>query len=306
MGYREPAGQRMSMADITPGVVHTVAPTSSCAEAPAALAPVVQQQLAWQAHLLSAMGIERWVSQSSPVISIDKALWDMPLAASHVPAQFAPTAEHEPLNTVTQTGRVIDSAIDSVIDDQPAAGEPLGVQAFIKTPVVAHPPPMGVTQAQQGRSASLDTGSLIVPRFGLQAIRVFDWVLVVDSQALHQEIRYQQLWQQITTNLRQTPAYFDFPLCDNETNMPTAILQTMASHKMAWASLQGFLYGLTHERTPPGSKQMKPEAMAPRLGALTALPDCLEALTFERLPYLNEMVEDYRLKRQLWRLLTQG
>lgn len=317
MGYREPVGQAMPTAVITPGVTQTAVleRAAGVVRGEEVMSRAVQQQLAWQGQLLAAMGVDRWVSQSSPVLTLDNTIFD----------EFSPSMEdnqvvapHPSSTSIMPTGdshNVNSSLATASTDAVESLEQPISPIALLpKSPTLpnnlvskeakSYIAPVIPTLGEDGAS-TFDISSSLVSRFGLQAIRVFNWVLLVDSQALQQDPRDAQLWSQLTINLKQLPAYFDFPLCDNEANLPNAALQSMATYKMAWASLHGFLYGLMHQSVNKALSD-KSVIQTPRLGALTPLPECLESLSFERLPYLHEMVEDYRLKRQLWRLLTES
>ena len=117
-----------------------------------------------------------------------------------------------------------------------------------------------------------------------------EWTLVVDSHFLQTESRQQQLWQQIISGLKASVHFFNFPLLTDSQNLPKATVQLMSSYPMAVAGFSGFLYRINQGN--------------PKVGALTPLPDCLDEQPIQRLPYLLDMLDDYRLKRQLWQLLA--
>ena len=119
---------------------------------------------------------------------------------------------------------------------------------------------------------------------------VGEWTLVVDSRFLQTDSRQHQLWQQIIGGLKASPHFFNFPLLTDSQHLPKATVQLMSSYPMAVAGFSGFLYRINQGN--------------PKVGALTPLPDCLDEQPIQRLPYLVDMLDDYRLKRQLWQLLS--
>ena len=119
---------------------------------------------------------------------------------------------------------------------------------------------------------------------------VGEWTLVVDSHFLQTDSRQQQLWQQIISGLKASVHFFNFPLLTDSQHLPKATVQLMSSYPMAVAGFSGFLYRINQGN--------------PKVGALTPLPDCLDEQPIQRLPYLVDMLDDYRLKRQLWQLLS--
>lgn len=317
MGYREPVGQAMPTAVITPGVTQTAVleRAAGVVRGEEVMPRAVQQQLAWQGQLLAAMGVDRWVSQSSPVLTLDNTIFDQVTFTTEAEQVVEPRPSSTAVMPTGDSHNVSPSLATASTDAVESLEQPVSPTALLpKSPVLpnnlvsqeakSYIAPVVPNLGEDGAS-TFDISSSLVSRFGLQAIRVFNWVLLVDSQALQQDPRDAQLWSQLTINLKQLPAYFDFPLCDNEANLPNAALQSMATYKMAWASLHGFLHGLMHQSVNKALSD-KSVIQTPRLGALTPLPECLESLSFERLPYLHEMVEDYRLKCQLWRLLTES
>ena len=119
---------------------------------------------------------------------------------------------------------------------------------------------------------------------------VGEWTLVVDSHFLQTDSRQHQLWQQIISGLKASVHFFNFPLLTDSQHLPKATVQLMSSYPMAVAGFSGFLYRINQGN--------------PKVGALTPLPDCLDEQPIQRLPYLVDMLDDYRLKRQLWQLLA--
>ena len=119
---------------------------------------------------------------------------------------------------------------------------------------------------------------------------VGEWTLVVDSHFLQTDSRQHQLWQQIISGFKASVHFFNFPLLTDSQHLPKATVQLMSSYPMAVAGFSGFLYRINQGN--------------PKVGALTPLPDCLDEQPIQPLPYLVDMLDDYRLKRQLWQLLS--
>lgn len=230
-------------------------------------------QQAWRSQLLGVMGVGRWVGQRVPVML---TTWqDTSAIDQHPPS-------NEPLNdTATSTQTAVNLAN---VSPNPLLILPTNRE--ISTPASANEAPIPQT---------VDNLSLVlVKRFSLQAVVWQDWVLLVDGAILQQDPQQAMLWQQLTMSLGLAMAQFDFPLVDNEAQLPSLTLQLMSSQQMALAGFAGFLHQLT---------QGKPRAQL-KLAQLTPIADCLDVLKLQRLPYLSEMLLDFRKKRQLWQTLT--
>lgn len=230
-------------------------------------------QQAWRSQLLGVMGVGRWVGQRVPVML---TTWqDTPAIDQHLPV-------NEPLNdTTTSTQTAVNLAN---VNPNPSLIPP--TKREILTPSNANEPPIH----QMVNSLP----QVLVKRFSLQAVMWQDWVLLVDGAILQQDPRQALLWQQITMSLGLTMVQFDFPLVDNEAQLPLRTLQLMSSQQMALAGFAGFLHQLT---------QGRPRAQL-KLAHLTPVSDCLDTLKLQQLPYLSDMLVDFRKKRQLWQTLT--
>lgn len=250
---------------------------------------IEQQYDAWQNQLLAEMGITRWVSQTCPVKTFDDL--------DNLELLFNPQTLDDALNTPLVLASV-QADLTSQTTHQPPSSEQATTshQAVHTNAAVASAPALLIdTPAldtakapQQDDDKVINTGAAV--SFDLQAIVVGEWILVVDSHHLQQDERQQQLWQQISRGLRAPLHFFRFPLLDDNHQLPTATAQLMRSYALAAAGFSGFLFSLNQYH--------------PKVGALTQLPDCLEEQPIQRLPYIDEMLDDYRLKRQLWQLLS--
>lgn len=257
-----------------------------------------QQYDAWQNQLLAEMGIVRWVSQSCPVktfetlenldVFFDNSAID---SASHEPLMLArPSADlanHSPVdNPIATVTHPVVSDDTADIADIAAQSSPTAMVMLDKI--------AGDSTEQNDRDAQRN--DILTVSFALQAIVVGEWTLIVDSRHLQTDERERQLWQQITHHLRAPLHFFKFPLLADNHQLPTATAALMRSETMAVAGVSGFLFSI---------RQCNPKVQGnAKVGALTPLPACLDDQPIQRLPYLSEMLADYRLKRQLWQRIS--
>ena len=283
-----------------------------------------QQYDAWQSEILAQMGVTRWVRQDCPVKTFDnvedfevvssyqavKTLAAMPQQLQ--PAQTGSTSELAPIDTTPDFNHpvVADDAVGSVAELPPASladFHPHDVALLNHlsllhdsslphhSPLKVYPAPNSDRYSDDGHSDELFNNEqlndeLLTASFELQAIVVGEWTLVVDSHFLQTDSRQQYLWQQIISGFKASVHFFKFPLLTDSQHLPKATVQLMSSYPMAVAGFSGFLYRINQGN--------------PKVGALTPLPDCLDEQPIQRLPYLVDMLDDYRLKRQLWQLLS--
>lgn len=278
-----------------------------------------QQYDAWQSEILAQMGVTRWVRQDCPVKTFDN-LEDFEVVSSYQavetlaampqqlqPSQTGSTSELAPIATTPDINHpvIADDAIESAVKLPPASladfhphDVPLPNDSSLPhySPLKSDLAPNNDEHSDAGHSDELFNNEqlndeLLTASFDVQAIVVGEWTLVVDSRFLQTDSRQQQLWQQIISGLKASPHFFNFPLLTDSQHLPKATVQLMSSYPMAVAGFSGFLY-----RVNQGN---------PKVGALTPLPDCLDEQPIQRLPYLVDMLDDYRLKRQLWQLLSR-
>ena len=272
-----------------------------------------QQYDAWQSEILAQMGITRWVRQDCPVKTFAN-LEDFEVVSSYQavetlaampqqlqPAQTELTSELAPIDTTPDINHpvIADDAIESAVELAPAN---LADFHSHDLPLPNHSPlksdlaPNNDRYSNPGQSDELFNNEqindeLLTASFDVQAIVGGEWTLVVDSHFLQTDSRQQQLWQQIISGLKASVHFFNFPLLTDSQHLPKATVQLMSSYPMAVAGFSGFLYRINQGN--------------PKVGALTPLPDCLDEQPIQRLPYLVDMLDDYRLKRQLWQLLSR-
>lgn len=283
-----------------------------------------QQYDAWQSEILAQMGVTRWVRQDCSVKTFAN-LEDFEVVSSYqavetlaaMPQQLQPsqtglTSNFSSIDTTPDINHpvIADDAVESAVELAPASlanFQPHDValpnhSSLLHDSPLPHDSPLKSDPAPNNDRYS-DAGhsderfnneqindELLTASFDVQAIVGGEWTLVVDSHFLQTDSRQQQLWQQIISGLKASPHFFNFPLLTDSQHLPKATVQLMSSYPMAVAGFSGFLY-----RVNQGN---------PKVGALTPLPDCLDEQPIQRLPYLLDMLDDYRLKRQLWQLLA--
>ena len=278
-----------------------------------------QQYDAWQSEILAQMGVTRWVRQDCPVKTFAN-LEDFEVVSSYQavetlaampqqlqPAQTGLTSELAPIDTTPDINHpvIADDAVDSAVELSPAnlanfqphdVALPNDSSLPHDSPLKSDPAPNNDGHSNPGQSEERFNNEqlndeLLTASFDVQAIVVGEWTLVVDSHFLQTDSRQQQLWQQIISGLKASVHFFNFPLLTDSQHLPKATVQLMSSYPMAVAGFSGFLYRINQGN--------------PKVGALTPLPDCLDEQPIQRLPYLVDMLDDYRLKRQLWQLLSR-
>lgn len=288
-----------------------------------------QQYHAWQSEILTQMGVTRWVRQDCPVKTFAN-LEDFEVFSSYQaacalaampqqlqPAQTGLTSELAPIDTTPDFNHpvIADDAVHSAVELPPANlanFRPHDVALPNDLPLPndsslphdlsfkSDPAPNNDRYSDAGHSDERFNNEqfnneqlsdeLLTASFDVQAIVVGEWTLVVDSHFLQTDSRQHQLWQQIISGLKASVHFFNFPLLTDSQHLPKATVQLMSSYPMAVAGFSGFLYRINQGN--------------PKVGALTPLPDCLDEQPIQRLPYLVDMLDDYRLKRQLWQLLA--
>lgn len=271
-----------------------------------------QQYHAWQSEILAQIGITRWVRQDCPVKTFAN-LEDFEVVSSYqavetlaaMPQQLQPTqtgltSNFSPIDTTPDFNHpvIADDAVGGVAELPPASLADFQTHDLLlphHSPLKSDPAPNSDRYSDGGHSDELFNNEqlndeLLTASFDVQAIVVGEWTLVVDSHFLQTDSRQQQLWQQIISGLKASVHFFNFPLLTDSQHLPKATVQLMSSYPMAVAGFSGFLYRINQGN--------------PKVGALTPLPDCLDEQPIQRLPYLLDMLDDYRLKRQLWQLLA--
>ena len=266
----------------------------------------------WQSEILAQMGVTRWVRQDCPVKTFDNvedfevvSSYQAACALAAMPQQLQPTqtgltSNFSPIATTPDFNHpvIADDAVGGVAELPSASLADFQTHDLLlphHSPLKSDPAPNSDRYSDGGHSDELFNNEqindeLLTASFDVQAIVVGEWTLVVDSHFLQTDSRQQQLWQQIISGLKASVHFFNFPLLTDSQHLPKATVQLMSSYPMAVAGFSGFLYRINQGN--------------PKVGALTPLPDCLAEQPIQRLPYLLDMLDDYRLKRQLWQLLS--
>ena len=272
----------------------------------------------WQSEILAQMGVTRWVRQDCPVKTFDN-VEDFEVVSSYQavetlaamppqlqPAQTGLTSNLSPIEKTPDINHpvIADDAVESEAKLPPASlanfhphdvALPNDLSLLHDSPFKSDPAPNNDRYSDAGQSDERFNNEqlndeLLTASFDVQAIVVGEWTLVVDSHFLQTDSRQHQLWQQIISGLKASVHFFNFPLLTDSQHLPKATVKLMSSYPMAVAGFSGFLYRINQGN--------------PKVGALTPLPDCLDEQPIQRLPYLLDMLDDYRLKRQLWQLLS--
>ncbi|MBW4009366.1 hypothetical protein HG532_04925 [Moraxella osloensis] len=272
-----------------------------------------QQYHAWQSEILAQMGVTRWVRQDCPVktfanvedfevVSSYQAVETLAAMPQQLqPAQTGLTSELAPIDTTPDFNHpvIADAAVGGVAELPPASladfhphdvALPNNSSLPHDSAFKSNPAPNSDRYSDERFNNEQLNDELLTASFDVQAIVVGEWTLVVDSHFLQTDSRQYQLWQQIISGLKASVHFFNFPLLTDSQHLPKATVQLMSSYPMAVAGFSGFLYRINQGN--------------PKVGALTPLPDCLDEQPIQRLPYLLDMLDDYRLKRQLWQLLA--
>ena len=242
----------------------------------------VHHQL-WQSQLLDEMGIGRWALQASPVIQVEAQVWQQFLDTSNpiTTIQVAPSSIIQPTH------------YEQVLAPNDQHLQTLSLDHEINAPITEK----SVQSVEQDKhTATPQAVEVIAQRFAIQAIVFNQWVLLVDETVLQHDAHQLRLWQQLQNQLKVSATNFRFPLLDEHQNFPQSSFALMQNAQIAWAGFAGFLHRLTQSHNLHNYQ----------LGALSKLSACLDSQPIERLPYLTDMLQDYRQKRRLWQILNQS
>lgn len=148
----------------------------------------------------------------------------------------------------------------------------------VSNPIIA-PMPLPGADVAVHPADSLSSQPLL--RFSVQAVEINHWILLVDEQTL-QSTEVRQLWGNICAAFAKTEQLrFNWPLADG---------LRWQHPQGAKAALNGFLFRL---------------GMDKRIGLMGQLQDDVMPDRIERLPTLQELIEQPLKKRSLWQLLKQ-
>lgn len=231
-----------------------------------------------QRAILAGLGIPLWIPRLlgtrkqpiSPAIWRDQITPDQPLISPHQPEALLSPQQEPPVAAL----EVQLSEVQQAEPEQPASA----LNITVNKPVLA----TGLLPAVSDALHSADiVSNQALLRFSVQAVEVNHWVLLVDEQTL-QNAAAKQLWGNICAAFGNPEQLrFNWPLADG---------LRWQHPQGAKAALNGFLFRL---------------GMDKRVGLMGELQDNVMPDRIERLPTLQELIEQPLKKRSLWQLLKQ-
>lgn len=256
------------------------------------------QQQARTRAVLAALGIPLWAvrrepAQTVPVVSV----WGrQDEVANKSPVTVEATEPLVQTNAVAVLNREVSSTVD--VSHVKEVSRVKLTQASVTVTALQSPTASNQTSVNQ---SEFDTKPVRQPfaqpivanetvhvvqvlRFSLEARVIGDWVVLVSVQALNHPDR-NALWKNlnqalVTSDSQQEVGRLDWPLAEGS---------RWQHNEGAQAALMGFLSRFGTER---------------RIGLMGELPDTVIPERLERLPSLDELLQEPLKKRTLWRLLT--
>ncbi|GAC1378310.1 MAG: hypothetical protein NVS3B3_20420 [Aquirhabdus sp.] len=247
----------------------------------------MQHQQARTRSVLAALGIPLWAARREPTQTVPAiSVWNRKEEQSVSPQEdvIQPTNNHEanalvaenlPSALVVNEPKTIQPRVE-VITSRPAA-ESTVKKSTLDTKPVRQP-------FEQAIIASETVHVVQVLRFSLEARVIGNWVVLVSVQALNHPDR-NAMWK----NLNQAFASDKNTHEVGRLDWPLAEGARWQHNDGAQAALMGFLNRFGSER---------------RIGLMGELPDSVIPERLERLPSLDELLQEPLKKRTLWRLLT--
>lgn len=286
------------------------------------LSPTIMEAAAYQRLLLAQMGINVWVGQHEPVHDFMPEDLLNRLPASPYPAfdkqNFANQIDSQ-IGSQGHDNQNLDA--QSPVIAEYAIGDSVVTQLSPSTLVVSNP----LSNAQQIPSSTTQTAPLSLTahsqfqsaltqnvtdfRCHCYAIKIQDWVIVADVDFLATQPQALQLWHNISQSLSLQQYEFRFPLIETNSSVNNSISQGGNLGVLVQASFAGFLCAIGHASYLGNTELMITKTddaaanLTQKIGIVTPLAECLENEHMRRLPYLTEMLEDYRQKRQFWQLM---
>lgn len=270
----------------------------------------LRQRQIQQRQILAMMGIDQWVSPSSPTINIADII---SLVANEVTQSDTVNSFEEGMAvevisnespTLSNDSTTLDNDNEPFNDasvateqspvikpyDNDSPNNPNNVYNFDNASVstVAVSKTIDSTESNTTATASIeqDTSADIsnnhsidkIAPFDLQGGRYGNYVLIVAIQDLNKDS--QKLWQNITRALSLNLETSSFPICEG-----------MDTVELANASLAGYIFKIGR------SEEV-------RVVALTELPTGLSHANFTSTVTLDKMLIDSNLKRQFWQQIS--
>lgn len=237
--------------------------------------------------VLAALGIPIWAARHEPTQTVSAvSVWNR--------------KEKQSVSSEEVTVQpIVNNKVDSSITEKPSSSlifsEPKTVQPQVEVISPQAPRQLIVNKTQsdiktvrqpfeQTIVASETVHVVQVLRFSLEARVIGSWVVLVSVQALNHPDR-NALWK----SLNQVFASGDNLSEGGRLDWPLAEGARWQHNDGAQAALMGFLSRFSSER---------------RIGLMGELPDIIISEHLERLPSLDELLQEPLKKRSLWRLLS--
>ncbi len=237
--------------------------------------------------VLAALGIPLWVARREPVQSMPAvSVWNRQEEHSITPQveMIQDTAKTEVVSSpiVESSSTVIQIASQS-IQSQVAVISPR-----VPTDLIVHKTSLENKPVRQPFAQTIVASETVhvvqVLRFSLEARVIGNWVVLVSVQALNHPDR-NAMWK----NLNQAFVSDENAHEGGRLDWPLAEGARWQHNDGAQAALMGFLSRFGSDR---------------RIGLMGELPDTVIPERLERLPSLDELLQEPLKKRTLWRLLT--
>lgn len=245
-----------------------------------------------QRHILNMMGIECWVGRDAQTLRIcDLKLdehthsakqSDKNSATSSIPITDHDHGKKSSPDAAAVVHQAANGATQSVVTNAASASMAKPSQVITQVLNKFKQPAPELSNVESVPATTPMPNVAVeqhIEAFTLLGVGFGDWVLLVDSEQLHQGSTL-QLWRNIVASLSLTEQSLSFPICEG-----------MQSVELANASLAGFVFCIAQD----DNKQV---------AALTPLPEGLDHERLVSVPLLSEMLADGRQKRQLWHLLS--
>ena len=239
-------------------------------------------QDARQRSILAGMGISLWIPRLARTRTVDPAssgIWRDHTAS----AQIQVTAPVTPVADVPPAALVHPGTVQTEAGIQPAAQPAPAINHLPANPntIAGQLPTTALAPAVDTslRTEAQPAQSLV--RFSVLAVELKHWIVLIDEQSL-QHAAARQLWNNICAAFANPePVRFNWPLADG---------MRWQHPQGAKAALNGFLFRM---------------GMDKRIGLMGQLQDDIAPDRIERLPTLQELLEQPLKKRSLWSLLKQ-
>lgn len=238
--------------------------------------------------VLAALGIPLWAARREPIQTIPAvSVW----SRQEEQSIYTESDVVQPIvNSTVNLSIEENSSSSSLIVNEPKTIHPqVDVISNQKTAeLIINKPQLDIKPIRQPFEQTIVASETVhvvqVLRFSLEARVIGHWVVLVSVQALNHPDR-NALWK----NLNQALVSGDNVNESGRLDWPLAEGVRWQHNDGAQAALMGFLSRFGSER---------------RIGLMGELPDTVIPERLERLPSLDELLQEPLKKRTLWRLLT--